>query len=385
MSQVSEQSQGKKRLMVVFGTRPEAIKMAPVIKELRRSNLIDTRVCITGQHREMLDQVLEIFNIVPDYDLSLMHPGQTLTELTNKVISEMEKVFLDWRPDLILVHGDTTTAFASSLAAFYQQIPIGHVEAGLRSGNIYSPWPEEINRSLVGSMAALHFAPTIGAAENLLSENVSDENIIITGNTVIDALLETKERIDSDAKLRKELDKKFSFIERNKKIILITAHRRENFGKGFEDICNAILAISEREDVQIIYPVHLNPNVKEIVFEMLGNKSNINLIEPQEYLPFVYLLMSSHIILTDSGGIQEEAPSLGRPVLVLRENTERPEALEAGTVVLVGTNPKTIVKETNKLLDDKYHYNNIAATANPFGDGSASKKIIEALLKEGEN
>jgi len=314
-----------------------------------------------------------------------MRPGQTLTELTNKVISAMEKVFMDWRPDLILVHGDTTTAFASSLAAFYQQIPIGHVEAGLRSGNIYSPWPEEINRSLVGSMAALHFAPTIGAAENLLSENISDESIIITGNTVIDALLETKERIDSDSELREELDKKFSFIERNKKIILITAHRRENFGQGFEDICNAILAISEREDVQIIYPVHLNPNVKEIVFEMLGNTSNINLIEPQEYLPFVYLLMSSYIILTDSGGIQEEAPSLGRPVLVLRENTERPEALEAGTVVLVGTNPKTIIKETNKLLDDEFHYKNIAATANPFGDGSASKKIIEALLKEGEN
>lgn len=384
MSQVSEQPQSKKRLMVVFGTRPEAIKMAPVIKELIQTNLLETRVCITGQHREMLDQVLEIFNIVPDYDLSLMYPGQTLTELTNKVISAMEKVFLDWRPDLVLVHGDTTTAFASSLAAFYQQIPIGHVEAGLRSGNIYSPWPEEINRSLVGSMAALHFAPTIGAAENLLSENISQENIIVTGNTVIDALLETKKRIDNDADLRKELDKKFNFIERNKKMLLITAHRRENFGQGFEDICNAILAISEREDVEIIYPVHLNPNVKDIVFEMLGNKSNIFLIEPQEYLPFVYLLMSSYIILTDSGGIQEEAPSLGRPVLVLRENTERPEALEAGTVVLVGTNPETIVKETNKLLDDESHYKNIAATTNPFGDGTASKKIIEALLKEGE-
>jgi len=383
MSDVDQSPRDAKKIMIVFGTRPEAIKMAPVIKEIRNHGEFELRVCITGQHREMLSQVLELFDIKPDYDLRLMSPEQTLTELTGKVIEGMEGVFKNWRPELVLVHGDTTTTFATSLAAYYQQIPVGHVEAGLRTRDIYSPWPEELNRRMVGSISALHFSPTKRAAQNLLSENISPENIHITGNTVIDALLEVRERIENDLDIELNLANEFSFINKTKKLILVTAHRRENFGEGFESICKAILLIAERDDVQVIYPVHLNPNVQEPVFRILGNNPNIHLIGPQDYLPFVYLMLSSHIILTDSGGIQEEAPSLGRPVLVLRDNTERPEAVEAETVILVGTDSKKILESTNRLLDDNSYYNQMATANNPYGDGTAAVRIVEALLKAG--
>ena len=373
------------KIMIVFGTRPEAIKMAPLIKEIKNHPALELRVCITGQHREMLDQVLKLFEIIPDYDLALMSPGQTLTELTGKVIAGMERVFEDWRPELVLVHGDTTTTFAASLAAYYQKIAVYHVEAGLRTHDIYSPWPEELNRRMVGAIAAVHFAPTQKAAQNLMSENIVTDRIHITGNTVIDALLEVNQKLESDVALKSSISVQFPFLDKTKRLVLVTAHRRENFGAGFESICNAISTISKRNDVQIVYPVHLNPSVQEPVYRILGNNPNVHLIAPQDYLPFIFLMSSSHIILTDSGGIQEEAPSLGKPVLVLRDNTERPEAVHAGTVILVGTEEDKIVKSVENLLDNIDFYNQMSIASNPYGDGNAAKRIVATLFKEGKD
>jgi UDP-N-acetylglucosamine 2-epimerase (non-hydrolysing) len=369
----------KYRIMIVFGTRPEAIKMAPIVAVIRRDLSIDLRVCVTGQHRQMLDQVLALFEIVPDYDLSLMRPGQTLTELTQNVLSGMERVLQEWRPDMLLVHGDTTTTFGASLAAYYQRIPVGHVEAGLRTGDIYSPWPEEINRRMVGTIAALHFAPTESSRDNLLREDIKLSQIFVTGNTVIDSLLNISSRIEGNVDLQAELEARFSFLDSRRKLILVTGHRRENFGTGFESICHGLAELANRSDVQIVYPVHLNPNVQEPVLRILGEAKNIHLIAPQDYLPFVYLMKRSMIILTDSGGIQEEAPSLGKPVLVMRENTERPEAVEAGTVKLVGTNSRKLVSSTTTLLDNPSIYRQMTANANPYGEGYSAERIVNIL------
>lgn len=368
--------------MIVFGTRPEAIKMAPIIKVIRANPSFDLRVCVTGQHRQMLDQVLALFEIVPDYNLSLMRPGQTLTELTKNVLAGMERVFQEWTPHMLLVHGDTTTTFSASLAAYYQRIPVGHVEAGLRTGDIYSPWPEEINRRLVGAIAVLNFAPTETARENLLLENIPASRIFVTGNTVIDSLLNISNRIDDDPDLQVALAAKFSFLDISKKLILVTGHRRENFGQGFESICKGLAELASRPDIEILYPVHLNPNVQEPVLRILGELKNIHLIDPQDYLPFVYLMKRSTIILTDSGGIQEEAPSLGKPVLVMRENTERPEAVDAGTVKLVGTSNEEIVFNINFLIDNPVSYRRMTAAINPYGDGHAAEKIVKNILKK---
>ena len=367
------------RIMVVFGTRPEAIKMAPIVSVIRRDLSIDLRVCVTGQHRQMLDQVLSLFDIVPDYDLSLMQPGQTLTELTQNVLLGMERVLQEWRPDMLLVHGDTTTTFSASLAAFYQRIPVGHVEAGLRTGNIYSPWPEEVNRHMVSTIADLHFAPTILSRDNLLRENIKLSQIFVTGNTVIDSLLNISNKIDENTNLQAELETRFSFLDKGRKLILVTGHRRENFGVGFEFICDGLAELAKRSDVQIVYPVHLNPNVQEPVLRILGEAKNIHLIAPQDYLPFVYLMKQSTIILTDSGGIQEEAPSLGKPVLVMRENTERQEAVEAGTVKLIGTNNEKLVSSVTTLLDNHSSYQQMIANDNPYGEGYSAEKIVNIL------
>ncbi len=369
------------RILIAFGTRPEAIKMAPVIKALQNDSSFDLRICVTGQHREMLDQVLKLFGIEPNYDLSLMRAGQTLTELTQNILAGMEQVLQQWRPDMLLVHGDTTTTFGATLAAYYQRIPVGHVEAGLRTGDIYSPWPEEVNRRLVGSIACLHFAPTKSASQNLYKENIPKNNVFITGNTVIDSLLEIDKKIDSDKQLQNSLARKFSFLDQSKRLILVTGHRRENFGRGFVSICEGLLELSKRPEVEILYPVHLNPNVRDPVLRILGNKSNIHLIEPQDYLPFIYLMKRSAIILTDSGGIQEEAPSLGKPVLVFRDNTERPEAVEAGTVKLIGTDRRKLVESVSHLLDDSRLYNEMSCSINPYGNGLASE-YIKLILKK---
>lgn len=370
------------RVLTVFGTRPEAIKMAPVVKTLSRDNFFDFRVCITAQHREMLDQVLSLFEIAPDYDLNIMKPGQSLTDITAHVLKGLDQVLTEWRPDIVLVHGDTTTTFATTLAAFYQQIPVGHVEAGLRTGNIYSPWPEEANRKLTGALAAIHFSPTETAKNNLLKENVLKEQVYVTGNTIIDALFDVIKYIEETPSLVEEIKQSLPELSQHYRIILVTGHRRENFGQGFEDICTAIAQIATMfDDVVIIYPVHLNPNVQEPVNRILGNLNRVHLVEPLDYLPFVYLMKQAHIILTDSGGIQEEAPSLGKPVLVMRETTERPEAVEAGTVKLVGTDIKKIVKEVSLLLSNKDEYQKMSSSHNPYGDGQASAKIA-ALLKE---
>lgn len=369
------------KVLIVFGTRPEAIKMAPVVQALAKDNGVMVKVCVTAQHRQMLDQVLELFDIKPDFDLDLMKPGQDLTDITSNVLLGMRYVFKTWRPDWVLVHGDTTTTLATSLAAYYEKIAVGHIEAGLRTGNIYSPWPEEMNRCIAAAVSVLHFAPTETAKANLLREGKSPTSIIVTGNTVIDALLDVVQRVRSEKALVSNMLKRFSFLDKNKKLILVTGHRRENFGDGFLNICTALEIISRREDVQIVYPVHLNPNVQEPVNRLLGNKSNIYLIGPQEYLPFVYLMDQSYLLLTDSGGIQEEAPSLGKPVLVMRDTTERPEAVSAGTVKLVGTNTEKIVNETNRLLDDNIEYRRMSYAHNPYGDGQASGRILEILSK----
>lgn len=368
-----------KKVLLVFGTRPEAIKMAPVYEVLTATPGLDVRVAVTAQHRDMLDQVLRLFAIKPDYDLNVMKPGQGLTEITAAVLAGLKPVLEEYAPDLLLVHGDTTTTLSASLAAYYQQIPVGHVEAGLRTGNIYSPWPEEINRKVTGTIARLHFAPTEKAASNLKSEGVEKDQISITGNTVIDALLEVVERLEKDPQQSAAFDSKFG-IDPTKRLILVTGHRRESFGRGFERICSALATIAKLEDVQIIYPVHLNPNVKGPVEISLGELERVKLIAPQDYLPFVHLMRRADIILTDSGGVQEEAPSMGKPVLVMRDTTERPEAVDAGTVKLVGTDADLIVRETSKLLDDQSAYDTMSRAHNPYGDGLASQRIRDAVL-----
>ena len=365
----------KLKLLVVFGTRPEAIKMAPLVKELGKSGKLEVKVCVTAQHRQMLDQVLQLFDITPDFDLNLMRPGQTLTQLTCNILQGMEGVFTKYKPDWVLVHGDTSTTLASSLAAYYQQVGVAHVEAGLRTGNLYSPWPEEANRQLTGRLANLHFAPTAQAQTNLLNEGVSPNNVYVTGNTVIDALISVSQHLDMDEDLTRTLASQFPFLDVTRRMVLVTGHRRENFGAGFEAMCQALKAIAAEPNVQVVYPVHLNPQVQEPVHRILESVANMHLIEPQEYLPFVYLMKCSHMILTDSGGIQEEAPSLGKPVLVMRKTTERPEAVAAGTVRLVGTDTHRIVTETQHLLNDPVAYQHMAFAHNPYGDGSACQQI----------
>ena len=368
---------GKKKIITIFGTRPEAIKMAPLVKELERREEIESKVCVTAQHREMLDQVLELFDITPDFDLNIMKSKQTLTGITNRVLEGLEEVFDIEKPDMILVHGDTTTTFAGALAAFYKQIKVGHVEAGLRTFNKYFPFPEEMNRKLTGSLADLHFAPTKGSKNNLLREGVNENDIYITGNTVIDAMQHT---VDEDYIFEDDELNKIDF--ENKKIIMITAHRRENWGEGIENICEALNRIvEENKDVELVYLVHLNPVVKDVVFEKLGNKERVHLLSPLDTKETHNLMNRSFMVMTDSGGLQEEAPHLGKPVLVLRDVTERPEAVEAGTVKLVGTDVAKIVEEANELINNIDAYNKMSKSINPYGDGLASKRIVNAILK----
>jgi UDP-N-acetylglucosamine 2-epimerase (non-hydrolysing) len=372
-----------KKVMLVFGTRPEAIKMAPVVKELQKyPEQFQTIVCVTAQHRQMLDQVLNVFDITPDYDLDIMKPGQDLYDITCNVLQGMKPVLQNEQPDIVLVHGDTTTTMTAALASYYCQITVGHVEAGLRTHNKFAPFPEEINRKVACSLTDLHFAPTDAARQNLLHEGVSEANIHVTGNTVIDALFSVVCRIENSPELESRLAAEFNFLDPAKRLILVTGHRRENFGQGFENICRALTEIAERyNDVEILYPVHLNPNVQETVNSILGNdqRHNIHLIEPVDYLPFVYLINRSYLIISDSGGVQEEAPSLGKPVLVMREATERPEAVTAGTVKLVGTDREKIVLEASRLLDDAAVYQTMSMAHNPYGDGKAAARIVEAL------
>ncbi len=366
--------------MSVFGTRPEAIKMAPVVKALAAQNGIESITCVTGQHRTMLDQVLSLFDIKPDYDLEVMAPNQTLNMLTSRVISLLDEVLIAAKPDYVLVHGDTSSAMAASLAAQHRNIRVGHVEAGLRTYDLSKPWPEEMNRRLIDIVSAKLFAPTQTSAANLRQERLAGE-ILVTGNTVIDALKETVSRIRNDAAIKANLDDTFSFIDPSRKLLLVTGHRRESFGDGFRNICKALAELSRREDLQIVYPVHLNPNVSGPVHELLSERDNVHLIAPQEYLAFVYLMERADIILTDSGGVQEEAPSLGKPVLVMRDVTERPEAVAAGVVRLVGTDVERIAGEVVRLLDDGAHYASFARAVNPYGDGLASQRIASSLLE----
>lgn len=368
------------RVLIVFGTRPEAIKMAPIVKAFQANRKVDVRVCVTGQHREMLDQVLNLFEIEPEYDLNIMKPGQDLTDVTTAILQGLKPVFAEFKPDRILVHGDTATSFAATLAAYYHRIAVGHVEAGLRTGNIYSPWPEEGMRRLTGGIADQHYTPTISSLKNLIMENIAPETIFVTGNSVIDALIEVSQRIDKNLGMKAELAARFPFLDQSKKLILVTGHRRENHGDGFERICKALAILAKRDDVQIVYPVHLNPNVQEPVNRNLKGLDNVHLIEPQDYLPFVYLMKQSYLILTDSGGIQEEAPTLGKPVLCMRDTTERPAAVKAGTVRLVGTCDETIVAETVRLLDDELAYQVMSHANNPYGDGRTSQRIVEAVI-----
>ena len=379
-----------KCILLVFGTRPEAIKMAPLVKEFQKyPETFKTIVCVTGQHREMLDQVLRIFDIQPDYDLNIMKQGQDLYDVTARVLTGMREVLKETQPDIVLVHGDTTTSTAAALAAFYQQIPVGHVEAGLRTHNIYSPWPEEMNRQITGRIATYHFAPTSLSKDNLLQEGVSEERIIVTGNTVIDALYMVVEKIKNDGILSCELEKVLKAagydigrLSDGRKLVLITGHRRENFGDGFISMCKAIKSLSEKyPEVDFVYPMHLNPNVRKPIYEVFGESQRANLffIEPLDYLSFVYLMEKSTIVVTDSGGIQEEAPGLGKPVLVMRDTTERPEALDAGTVKLVGTDYDKIVNEVSGLLDNQEYYEKMSKAVNPYGDGKACSRIVKAL------
>lgn len=380
-----------KKILLVFGTRPEAIKMAPLVKKLQEMpEEFQTIVCVTGQHREMLDQVLRLFDITPDDDLNIMKPNQDLYDITSRILLGMRDVLKEVKPDIVLVHGDTTTSMAAALAAFYQQIPVGHVEAGLRTGNIYSPWPEEMNRLITGRITTHHFSPTPLAKENLLKENVNEKQIIITGNTVIDALQMVVERLKNDTQLSSEVATKINQmgydvqrLDGNRRMVLITGHRRENFGEGFLNICHAIKHLAEQyKDVDFVYPMHLNPNVRKPVLEILGEGAeNVFLIEPLDYLPFVYMMQYSTLILTDSGGVQEEAPELGKPVLVMRDTTERPEAVEAGTVLLVGTNREKIEQSVSMLLDDDDTYRQMSEAVNPYGDGLACDRIITYLKK----
>lgn len=369
----------KKRVMVVFGTRPEAIKMAPVVHALREHPSFEPQVVVTAQHRQMLDQVLELFQIVPDADLDIMQPGQTLPDITARIIQGMPPLLERFKPDIVLVHGDTSTTLATALSAFYARIPIGHVEAGLRTGNMSAPWPEEMNRRLTAPVCSIHFSPTQQSRQNLLAEGIHSDDIIVTGNTVIDALLQVDSKLKQDASLRSSVLEQLPEIDPKKRLLLVTGHRRENFGEGFEKICTALAALAKRPDLQIIYPVHLNPNVQEPVTRHLSGLSNVQLIPPQDYLPFVCLMQQSHLILTDSGGVQEEAPSLGKPVLVMRDTTERPEAVIAGTVRLVGTDASSIFREVELLLDDSSTYEKMTHAHNPYGDGHACERIIEGI------
>ena len=384
----------KKKIMLVFGTRPEAIKMAPLVKVLRqRKDEFDVVVAVTGQHREMLDQVLRLFGIVPEHDLNIMKPGQDLTDVTCRILTGMRDLLRAERPDVVLVHGDTSTSTAAALAAFYEQIAVGHVEAGLRTGDIYSPWPEEMNRRITGRIATLHFAPTERARQNLLVENVADSNITVTGNTVIDALHMVVGKIDSTPGLADELSASVKEMgydparlkDGKRRLVLITGHRRENFGDGFRNICNAIRDLADRyPDVDFLYPMHLNPNVRRPIAETFSGSehSNVFFIEPLDYLPFVFMMKQAYVILTDSGGIQEEAPSLGKPVLVMRSVTERPEALDAGTIRLVGTDRDLIVAETSSYLDDAARHAAHSHIANPYGDGTACQRIADVLARD---
>ncbi|MFC3051564.1 non-hydrolyzing UDP-N-acetylglucosamine 2-epimerase [Kordiimonas pumila] len=369
------------KILQIFGTRPEAIKMAPVVHALEADPAIDNRVCITAQHRDMLDQVLGFFDVRVDHDLNVMKEAQGLADVTARILTGLTAVLEAEKPDMVLVHGDTNTTMSASLAAYYQKIPIGHVEAGLRTHNLYSPWPEEANRLITDNLSSLCFAPTEGSRRNLLRESISDSKITVTGNTVIDALFMARDRILGNAETVKAFEAQFSFLNPEKKLVLVTGHRRESFGKGFENMCTALAALAERADTEILYPVHLNPNVKGPVHKALGGSANVHLISPQDYPAFVYLMNRSHIILTDSGGVQEEAPSLGKPVLVMRDTTERPEAVDAGTVKLVGTDTDVIVHEASRLLDDATHYKTMSEAHNPYGDGTAAKQILEAIKR----
>lgn len=374
-----------KKVLLVFGTRPEAIKMAPLVKAFEKETNIISKVCVTAQHREMLDQVLEMFDIKPDYDLNLMKPGQDLFDVTSNVLLGLKDVLNDFSPDVVLVHGDTTTTSSASLASFYNKIKVGHVEAGLRTGDMYSPWPEEANRQITGVLANYHFAPTTTSANNLLKENKNPKDIVVTGNTVIDALFLALDKIEKNDELKSKIIESINSqyeLKDDKKIILVTGHRRENFGDGFINICEALKTIAlNNPDIDIVYPVHLNPNVQKPVKEILSNTSNVYLINPLQYEQFIYMMNKSYFIITDSGGVQEEAPSLGKPVLVMRDTTERPEAVEAGTVKLVGTSKETIIKEAQKLLDDENEYNTMSKAHNPYGDGKACERIVN-FIKE---
>jgi len=374
-----------KKILLVFGTRPEAIKMAPLVKEFQKDTInFITKVCVTAQHREMLDQVLDLFKIIPDYDLNIMKPGQSLYEITSSILLKIKPVLEEFKPDIIFVHGDTATTFATSLAAYFQKIKIGHVEAGLRTGNLYSPWPEEGNRRLTAVLTDYHFTPTPTSKSNLLNEGISESSVYVTGNTVIDSLKIVVNRIKNDKKLRLQIEKAIfnsGFQKINSKFILVTGHRRENFGQGFLNICKALKLLAENNpEVNILYPVHLNPNVRKPVNDLLSNIHNIKLVEPFQYEEFIYLMDKSYLILTDSGGIQEEAPSLGKPVLVMRDTTERPEAVEAGTVRLVGSQQENIFTEVQKLLDDRSEYQKMSKAHNPYGDGNTSKKIVNIII-----
>lgn len=377
-----------KKILIVFGTRPEAIKMAPLVKAMQAERkAFDTQVCVTAQHRDMLDQVLNLFNIAPQHDLDLMQPGQSLTALSNRVLTGMEQVFSKVKPDLVFVHGDTTTSSMTALAAFYQQIDVAHIEAGLRTHNLYAPWPEEANRQITGRLTKWHFAPTELARQNLRTENTPDAQICVTGNTVIDALYWVRDQIGKDAardaNLREGIAENGFYFSPERRVILITAHRRENFGAGFQNICKALATLAQNNpDCDLVYPVHLNPNVQKPVHELLGDKPNIHLIAPLDYEPFIWLMDKSHIVLTDSGGIQEEAPGLGKPVLVMRETTERPEAVKAGTVKLVGTDSSLIVNEIQALLDEENTYAEMSRAHNPYGDGKACRRVIDFLSEQ---
>jgi len=376
------------KVLVVFGTRPEAIKMAPLVKALQSDTFFDARLAVTAQHREMLDQVLALFSLQPEYDLDVMRPGQDLYDVTSKVLLGLRDVLTDFRPDLVLVHGDTATTFAGTLAAFYQQIPVGHVEAGLRTGNLYSPWPEEANRQLTGRLARWHFAPTERNQNALLAEGVSSDDVLVTGNTVIDALQWVVQKVEETPALQSEIHNALSVAGlevdlTGQRYVLITGHRRENFGNGFENICQALKALAETNpDVHFVYPVHLNPNVQGPVKRLLDGLANVHLIEPLGYEPFVYLMQNAYLVLTDSGGVQEEAPGLGKPVLVMRDTTERPEAVDAGTVRLVGTESSVIRDAVQQLLDDQSVYERMSLAHNPYGDGKACSRIVEFLKQQ---
>jgi UDP-N-acetylglucosamine 2-epimerase (non-hydrolysing) len=379
--QIMAETSHVKSVLAVFGTRPEAIKMAPVVKELQRSDRLKVRICVTAQHRQMLDQVLELFDIQPDHDLDLMKPNQTLDMVTAGVLTGIGKVLDEEKPDLVLVHGDTTTTLAASLATFYRRLPLGHVEAGLRSGNLQAPWPEEMNRRVATLATRFHFAPTETSKANLLREGIDEAHIHITGNTVIDALMDTVKKT-REAERAAAFAQQFSYLDRSKRLVLVTGHRRENFGAGFENICNAFTELAATQDIQIVYPVHPNPSVREPVERLLGNNKSIHLIDPLDYAPFVHLMDRADLIITDSGGVQEEAPSLGKPILVMRDTTERPEAVDAGTVILVGTDRGRILGEATRLLTDEAHYRSMAQAINPYGDGLASKRIRKVIEDE---